>query len=75
MDAVGREETKPREIELFDDLQLLEKDKAGRIGRRLQHLEAAIANGDRLLTLGLKGFEIGLGNEAAGGGEALREAA
>ena len=41
MDALGRRER--REIEMLDDLQHLQQDEAGRVGRRLADLEAAIA--------------------------------
>ena len=47
------------EIEMLEDLQLLEQYEAGRVGRRLEHGEAAIVDRDRLLLLGLERFEIG----------------
>jgi hypothetical protein len=44
---------------MFEDLQLLEQYKAGRVGRSLEHGKTAIIDCDRLLSFCVKGGEIG----------------
>src|SRR5882724_4381590 len=54
------------EIEMLEDLQLFEQHKAGRIRRRFEHREAAVIDADRLLPLGLEGFEIARRDQGPG---------
>ena len=44
MHRVGRQEAHARKIEMLEDFQLLEQHEAGRVGRRLEHGEAAIVD-------------------------------
>ena len=64
---------------MFDNLQFLEQDETGRIGRRFEHGVAAVVDRDRLLFLGGEGREIVRPDQSTGGGEtgghSAREAA
>ncbi len=75
MDRVGRAEPHRGQVEILDDLQLLEQREPGRVGRRFEHGEAAVVDGDRLLALGLELGEIGFAHRHAGGGAGSGEAA
>ena len=51
---------------MLDNLQFLEQDEAGRIGRRFEHGVAAVVDRDRLLFLGAEGGEIGRPDQRTG---------
>ena len=68
VDALGGGEG--REVEALGDLQHLQHDEAGGVGRGLGDLVAAIGDADRGAALGLHGGEVGLGDQGAALGEA-----
>jgi len=59
VDEIRGQKAHCREIEMLEDLQLLEQNKTGRIGRRFEHGEAAIVDRDGLLGFGDKAGKIG----------------
>ena len=71
---VGAQQAHPGQVEVLGDGQLLEQHEADRVGRRLEHREAAVVDRDRLLQLRLERLQVGRRDERPGIGQRRRQA-